>query len=237
MLPIHRAFAFGDLVTMAVLDTRQYRSPEPADAGAGSLPRGFGGGPQPDGAFDPDATMLGDEQEAWVLDTLGGSPAVWDVLAQQSIMAEVNRLPDQPGGGFSVDSWDGYVVPRRRLFDGLVEAGVDNLVSIGGDLHTSVVADLRRHPEDPATEVVGAELIGPSVSALELLAPEAVAGARSNAHIKLYDIDRRGYLVVTFTPEQAEARFRYVDATAPDAAVTDGSRWIVRAGTPGARPA
>lgn len=236
-LRIHRGFAFGDLVDMAVVDTRQYRTPQPEGPGAG--PRPLGGGPQPPRAFAEDAQMLGDEQEAWLLDRLRSSEARWTVLAQQSVMAEMNRRPDLPGGAFSLDSWDGYVAARQRLMD--VVSGADgaapvrDFVSLGGDIHTSAVTDLHADPTDPATAVVGTEFVGPSVSALELLDPVAVAGARSQPHVRLYDIERRGYLLVDFTPGAATATYRWVDdALRPDSSISTGTVWRVEAGRPGA---
>ena len=233
---IHRSFAFGDLVSMAVLDTRQHRTEQPKGEGAGAIPRAFGGGPQLPGAFDPEATMLGEDQEAWLVDLLTGSTARWNVLAQQSILVEVDRAPDDPDGGYSMDSWDGYVVPRQRLLDLVAEEEVPNLVSLGGDLHTSVVADVHRDPKDASSPLIGTELVGPSISALEKLLPEFVAGALANEHIHLYDTDRRGWLTVTFTEDEVDARFTYVDAVVPDAPPTEGTRWRIAAGTPGAEP-
>lgn len=238
-LMIYRGFRFGELVSLSVVDNRQHRSPVPDAPGAG--PRPLGGGPQPPEALDPGAQMLGEEQEEWLLERLAGSGATWNVLAQQSIMAEMNRRPDLDGGGFSLDSWDGYVAARKRLMDVVSGAdggeGVENFVSLGGDIHTSAVTDLLADPTDPSSPVVGTELIGPSVSALELLQPEALAGARSHSYVKLYDIERRGYLLVEFTPEQAVAAYRWVDdALDPESGMSDGPVFVVADGRPGAEP-
>jgi len=232
VLPIHRDVQFGDLLTLALLDTRQYRSPAPETEGAGALPRGFGGGPQPAGAFDGDATMLGIEQEAWVADLLGAASTAWVFIAQQSVISQIDRRPDLLAGGFSVDSWDGYVVPRQRLLDLVADHLVGRTVFVGGDLHTSMVASVHRDPTDPTTPVIASELIGPSISALELLSPEALSGARSNPHVHLYDIDHRGWLRIDVDGAAVEATFRYVDATVPDALATDGTRWRVARGDP-----
>jgi alkaline phosphatase D len=232
-LEVHRALRFGDLVTVAVVDTRQYRTPQPTGDGAGNLPRLFGGGPQLPGAFDPAAQMLGEEQEAWLAAVLGDSEARWNLVAEQSVIAPVNRRPDTEGG-YSMDSWDGYVVPRQRLIDTIVDEEVTNPVFLGGDIHTSAVLDVHRDPTDPSTPVVASELIAPSLSAVELLQPEAVQGARSNPHIKLYDIERRGWLRLELTPDEATARFRYTDTTVVDAPTTDGTAWRIADGAPGA---
>lgn len=234
-IEIHRAFTFGDLVDLTVLDTRQYRTAQPSGEGLGNLPRAFGGGPQLDGAFDPDAQMLGEEQEDWLFDRLRSTTARWNLIAQQSVIAEVNRRPDDPDGGFSMDAWDGYVVPRQRLLDVVADDAVSNPVFLGGDIHTSAVLDVHRDPTDAATPVVATELIAPSLSAIELLSPEARAGAQANPHIHLYDIEHRGWLLVEIGPDEVRASFRYTDTTAPDAEATDGTRWTITGGTPGAR--
>ncbi|MCB1250206.1 MAG: alkaline phosphatase D family protein [Acidimicrobiales bacterium] len=233
-LEIYRGVDWGEMVQLSVLDTRQHRS-APPEAGTANLPRQFGGGPRPPEAFAEDATMLGADQEAWLGERLRTGDARWTVLAQQSILAPVNRLPDQPGGGYSMDSWDGYVAARRRLIDAVVDAGRTGAVTIGGDLHTSVVADVHRDPDDPTSPVVLSELIGPSISARETLQDAPTAGARSNAHIRLYDIEHRGVLIVTFTADAARAEFVHVDATVPDAPPTAGPTYQIDAGTPGAR--
>ena len=41
--------------------------------------------------FDSNATMLGEAQENWLMSNLSSSPATWNVLAQQVMMAPLNR--------------------------------------------------------------------------------------------------------------------------------------------------
>jgi alkaline phosphatase D len=237
-LEIYRGFEFGELVSLSVVDNRQYRTPIPEGDGAG--PRPLGGGPQPPEAFAVEATYLGEEQEEWLRGRLTDSGATWNVMAQQSITSQMNRRPDLPGGGFSLDSWDGYVAARQRLMDvvaGVEGDGVQNFVSIGGDIHTSAVADLHSDPTDLTSAVIGTEFIGPSISALELLDPVALAGARSIPNVHLYDIDNRGYLVVEFTAREATASFRWLeDALDPDSPIRTGAVWSTTAGSPGAAP-
>lgn len=252
-IEIYRGFDFGGLVSLSVVDNRQYRTPIPEGQGAG--PRPLGGGPQPPEAFAEDATYLGLEQEGWLRDRLTESEANWNVLAQQSITSQMNRRPDLDEGGFSLDSWDGYVAARRRLMevvsgatvidrtgiadgDGVSDGvGVENFVSLGGDIHTSAVADLHADPTDLASRVVGTEFVGPSISALELLQPIAVEGAKSLPNVHLYDIDNRGYMVVDFTEDEARASYGWLnDPLDPDSAVRTEQVWLTRAGSPGAVP-
>ena len=233
-LTVYRDFAFGDLAHVSVVDDRQYRSPIVQGEGDGNLPRPFGGGPQLEGTFDESRTMLGAEQEAWLEDSLRHD-RTWTLLMQQTIMAEVDRAPDDPAKGFSMDAWDGYVAPRERLLGFVHDEGIDNFVVVGGDIHTSAVADLHMSYREPDSPIVATEFVAPSVTSLELLLPEFVEGSRSNPHIHLYDTERRGYLLIDLSPDELVARFRLVETTQePTSPIATASSWRVHAGRPGA---
>ena len=235
-LRIYRDFAFGDLVRLAVIDNRQYRSPVPRGEGAGNLPRLLGGGPQLPGAFDPSATMLGREQEEWLGDVVHAVRERWLVLGNQTVMAEVDRAPDDPARGFSMDSWDGYVAARNRLLGEVRDVGIRNFVSVGGDIHTSCVTDLLLDYKIAGSPRVGTELVGPSISALELLPRGFAEATLQNPHIHLYDTERRGYLRCDVTRDRLQADYRYVVSTAVrDTEIATGSTWVVDDGAPGAR--
>jgi alkaline phosphatase D len=234
-LKVYRDFEFGDLAKLTVIDDRQYRSPIIEGEGNGNLPRPFGGGPQLDATFDESRTMLGEEQEAW-LETSLDHDATWSLLAQQTIMAQVDRAPDDPSKGFSMDAWDGYAAPRERLLGHVRDSGVENFVVLGGDIHTSAVTDLRVTYREPDSPIVGTEFVGPSITSLELLLPEFVEGSRSNPHVHLYETQSRGYLVVDVTHDELVARFRWVDTTQePTSPIRTASSWQVDAGTVGVR--
>ncbi|MEW6273062.1 MAG: alkaline phosphatase D family protein [Thermodesulfobacteriota bacterium] len=236
-LRIHRDLAFGDLVHLAVVDDRQYRSPIAVGEGAGNLPRLFGGGPQLPEAFDERRSLLGREQEAWLEGVLRRSTARWFVLGQQTVLAHVDRVPDDPGRGFSMDAWDGYVASRNRLLRAVRDAGTRNFVAVGGDIHTSAVTDLLLDYHVAGAPLVGTELVAPSITALELLAPELAAATLESPHIHLYDIERHGYLVCEASADGLRADYRYAAITSRDAALVAGTSWRIGDGAPGARPA
>jgi alkaline phosphatase D len=237
-LRIHRDLRYGDLVTLAVLDGRQYRSPLVSGEGAGTMPRSLGGGPLLPGTFDESRTMLGDEQERWLLDVLESSTTTWNVLVQQTVMAEVDRAPSDPDLGFSMDAWDGYVAPRERLLGFVRDESVPNFVTLGGDIHAAAVLDLYDTYRRDSRALVGSELIAPSITSIEMLQPGFREGTRSNPHIHLYEPDRRGYLLVEFGRDETRADFRFVsDTLDPEASVETASTWVVASGTPGAVPA
>ncbi|MDQ6853862.1 MAG: alkaline phosphatase D family protein, partial [Actinomycetota bacterium] len=230
---IYRSFQFGDLITMPVVDDRQYRTPLPI-AGV----QGSGGGPLTPAALDPKATILGKEQERWLLRTLDRSDARWNVLAQQTQMAAVDLTPEDDSNGYSADTWDGYVAARNRLLGHVEKARVKNFVTFGGDTHTSSVDDLRTDYQKDGSPAVGTEFVAPPVTSPENLAPEFVDGALRNPHIHLYDIISKGYLRCDVTRSQLRADFRYVTTIQqPQAEPTAGTSWVVESGKPGARQA
>src|SRR5690606_34616986 len=154
------------------------------------------------------------------IDLLRSSTATWNVLVQQTVMAEVDRSPSDPERGFSMDSWDGYVGARERLLAVVRDEDVLNLVSLGGDIADAAVLDLYDKYRDEQRTLVGSELIAPSITSIELVEPDFLEGTRSNPHIHLYEPDRRGYLLVEFGPDEARADVRFVsDALDPDATV------------------
>jgi alkaline phosphatase D len=223
---LYRRFQYGDLVRFNLLDTRQYRDDQAA--GDGSDP------PNP-GSLDPNRTITGAQQERWLLDGFAERSARWEVLAHQTAIAQ---LDTRAGAEVIVpmDTWDGYVASRQRVLGGAVERGVRNLVSIAGDLHRSVVSELKADYADPAAPVVGTEFVGTSISSgrdgmdndeggLTILA--------ENPHVKFSNF-QRGYVTVDVTPDQWVADYRVVDrVTVPDGTVSTRTRLAVEDGDPG----
>jgi alkaline phosphatase D len=233
---IYRSFRFGDLITMPVVDDRQYRTPEATDGQGPATPPG--GVPLLPAALAPNATILGKEQERWLARNLDASTAQWNVLAQQTQMAAVDLTPEDDSNGYSADTWDGYVAARNRLLGHVEKAKVENFVTLGGDTHTSSVDDLRTDYQKEGTPVVGTEFVAPPVTSPENLAPEFVEGALRNPHIHLYDITNKGYLRLEATRPQLRAEFRYVTTIQqPQAEPMAGTSWIVESGKAGARRA
>ena len=77
---LYRRMTWGDLAEFSVLDARQYRDDQPC--GDGEFPRC-------EASLDPDVTMLGFEQEAWLRDGLEDSHARWNVIANQVMMGQL----------------------------------------------------------------------------------------------------------------------------------------------------
>jgi alkaline phosphatase D len=230
---IYSQWDFGALACFHVIDDRQYRSPQ-------VCPRPGRGGSTVVAAADcpdllrPDRTLLGAQQEQWLFNSLAGSGARWNVIAQQTVMAQVDRRPG-PGQSFWTDGWDGYPKARERLLGFVAAKRIANPVVIGGDVHTSVVADLKTDFNDPKSPVVATEFVGTSITSQGISAKSIETWRSDNPHIRFADSTRRGYTVLELTPQRCLARLRTVKEKEADSPVHTLATWVVEDGRPGAQ--
>jgi alkaline phosphatase D len=136
---IYRRFDFGRLARLSVLDTRQYRTDQPG--GFTGLLDDFG--PEQAGLANTAGTLTGAEQERWLTGGLLGSPAWWNVIAQQVMMGRT-RFPNPtlvPPTVVNLDQWDGYAAARQRLLGLLATGRVANPVVLAGDIHSTWFSD------------------------------------------------------------------------------------------------
>lgn len=227
-LRLFRRFAFGDLAAMHVLDTRQYRDDQAC---------GDGLKVSCEAHRDPNRTIMGAEQEGWLLEGLYASRARWNIVAQQVMMAP-NRRANQAGDVLhAMDTWDGYPASRQRVLDAFASGRVANPVVITGDIHSSWVADLKADFEDPASPAVGTEFAGTSISSggdgHEVF--DGLDRVRAlNPHIHFYN-GRRGYVRIDLQPERLTAHFRAIPwITQPGAPLETRATFVVESGQPGA---
>jgi alkaline phosphatase D len=185
------------------------------------------------GLFDPALTLLGKAQEEWLRESLAASRARWNVIEQQTLMAQVDRTPGE-GQSFWNDGWDGYPAARARLLRSVSESGAANPLVIGGDIHTFVVADLKSDFKDPAAPVVATEFGGGSITSQGPGLKQTQAWMDENPHILFANGMRRGYGVLELAPKRCVARFRTVaDVTDPNTSVRTLASWTVEHGRPG----
>lgn len=212
---------------------------------------------------NPERTILGQEQKAWLSTKLAGSSAKWQVLGSQVLMAKIHfptellLIAAQLATGntdpsllsqysllvtelvtiktrmlqgdptltaaetarvttvlpYNLDSWDGYPVEREQIF---AAAKGKKLISIAGDTHNAWYATLN----DVTGNKTGAEFATASVSSPGF---EAIFGADAEtvtnfeqAHQLLIDdlqylnAADRGYVLVSFDAQKAEAEWRFV---------------------------
>lgn len=221
-MPLYRRFTFGNLAQFDVLDTRQYRDDQTHSS---------------EEAKDPDRTILGDEQEEWLVDGLDNSTTKWNVLANQVPFAATDNNPDPNetdfGGG---DKWDGYQADRKTVLDAMSRNDDLNPVVITGDVHRNYAYNLKADFSNPDSETVGTEYVGTSISSfgdgsgLTQFGPSV-----SNPWQRFYNIDR-GYVHCRITPEQWTTDYRIVSTVEePNASVRTLASFATEAGNPGAK--
>ena len=210
-LKLFRRLDFGRLAAFNVLDTRQYRTDQPCNDGLQVL--------QACGAIlAPNATLLGAEQEQWLMRNLRYTPSLWNVLAQQVMMMrwDLGALAGPGRNMFNVDAWDGYQVARDRLMQFLALHNVPNAVVLTGDIHSSWAADLKADFANPGSAVVGSEFVCSSITSVfgDNNDPLVKFTLPANPHIRHFDGLHRGYALCTVTPSQWRTDFRAVTRVA-----------------------
>jgi len=231
---LYRNYAFGDLVEFNVLDTRLYRS----DQACGDV---FNVTECQD-RFAADRTLLGEEQQEWLVENLEESTATWDVLANQVPFAAMDFKRGSEEG-YRTDQWDGYVADQTTVKNAF-EAHVDNPVVITGDFHSSWANNVKSAADESKT--IGAEFVGTSISSGGDGSEyddwngdkEGVFGkrvVRENENVK-YNNNLRGYVRCRLTDDQWQTDFQVVDyVTRPGAPIRTDERFVLEAGSPGLR--
>jgi alkaline phosphatase D len=235
-LQIYRRYGFGDLVEFNVLDTRQYRTDQQCGA-----PDDLG--PAACGALDPNGTMTGATQEQWLFDGLATAQSRWNVLAQQTILAQtrfVNPFGEVPAQLANLDQWDGYIAARRRLLSFLAQAQPSNPVVLTGDIHSSWVSDIKADFDNPGSATIASEFVSPSISSNfppEFIPLVIASNQAFNPWVKHFDGVFHGYLRCDVTPERWRTDIRVVPTiVTPVAPVTTLKSFVVEDGQPGPVP-
>ena len=225
-MPLYRRIGFGRLAEFFVLDTRQYRSDQPC---------GDGNRPPCDGVYDPNATVLGERQEKWLVDGLTGSPAKWNVLAQQIMMARVDRVPGEMVA-YSMDQWPGYETSRRRLLRFFHDQRVSNPVVLAGDIHSNWANNLIADFDDLESKTVASEFVGTSISSggngtrYPSGLPQILA---ENPFVKFHSAER-GYVLCEISAQRWQTDYRMVEyVSRPSSPIATRARFVVEDGKAG----
>jgi len=228
-LHLYDRYRFGDLAEFHVLDDRQYRSHHACRA---TLQRGK---LLTDCAerVDPTRSMLGAAQEAWLAEGLARASTRWTLIAQQTLMAQLDR-GDANKPVFWADGWDGYAAPRQRLLDAVAASPVRNTLVLGGDVHSFWAADLKRDFDAPGAPTVATEFVGGSITSQGPAESRVKALVAKNPHIRYARSGHFGYALVALDPKAAHVDFRMVDTVRSEqSGIANGARFAVEAGRPG----
>jgi len=219
-MQLFRTLAFGDLATVHLLDTRQYRSDQPNKdtAGLGDDSKG-----------DPRATMLGAQQERWLYAKFAMRDQAWNVLAQQVPMMQ-RRRPRDNSRRDNLDQWDGYPAARRRLSNALRENATEGVIVLSGDEHENWVSDIKANFDDPTSPTLAAEFVGTSISSAGNGYRTTAQFQRviaANPHVK-YHNGRRGYVRCTVGRETWRTDLRVMPyVTRPGAPIGTPASFVV----------
>lgn len=226
---IYRRIRVGSLLDLIMLDTRIVGRDEQPAIPALDPSR-----------LDPNRSLLGDLQRSWLqlqLLEAKNQGAHWTFLGQQVMFGQLN-LVELPGVqllgqqllgnliAVNMDQWDGYVAERNRVRDFIRAIGLENLVVLTGDIHTSWAIELYENPflllGDRVASPYGVELVTPSVTSPGF--PDGVAEVVSaaipvaNPHIKYNELKTKGFLLVDVTRSRLQAQWRYAES------ITDPAR-------------
>lgn len=237
-LKIHRSFNFGNLATLHMLDARVIGRDAPIGrdgylaGNAGDANRQILGHAQQNWL----AAGMAASQATWQLvgqqvpmGRMEVSLSVFDNFTQSRLddyisaldTAPASRTPaqqalvDQPRIPMDLAHWGGYPAAREQLLAAAKSAN-RNLVVLAGDSHNAFASNLR----DASGQAVGVEFATPSVTSTGLeikyrdISRQFLADAlvKIMPDLKYAETSRRGYLLLTLTPQAARADWIFVSS-------------------------
>lgn len=150
--------------------------------------------------------------------------------------AELARI--ETAAPYNLDAWDGYQYEREVVL-GTAKQLNKNLVVLAGDTHNAWANNLKDFNGDQ----IGVEFATSSVSSPGLeeylqLQADQVAGAEQGIGLLADDLDylnlnQRGYMMVTFTTDEARADWYFVDTIKARDYAIDATRSASRRVRPG----
>ncbi len=224
-----RSLTVGDLAELLLLDTRLR-----------GRDRQAGDDESPD-LDDPDRSLLGDEQRAWLHDRLADPSRPWAIVASGVVVNELELAWPRPlrwingllPSGYAVldgrvlhdDQWDGYPAERARLATWMGQRGRagGRTVVLSGDVHSSWAF---AGPCEPGSqEPVAVEVTTPAVSSAAMGRAHYPGMwrlldrvANDLDHVCWADVTERGFCEVTLTHEAATATWWFIHPYADDPA-------------------
>ncbi|MCL6269164.1 alkaline phosphatase D family protein [Sansalvadorimonas sp. 2012CJ34-2] len=147
---LYRSFRLGKMADFFVTDSRSYRDGEHVDAD------------------DPKKTMLGHEQLDWFRHQLAHSDAHWRLWGNQTMFSRFvaygEHLDIIPDGLVNTDQWNGFRAERAMLKQQLDDSNIHNLLILTGDMHTSLVSQVKPFDQPDAPDHLAVEFMTPSIT-------------------------------------------------------------------------
>ena len=139
---------------------------------------------------------------------------------------------------YNLDAWDGYQYEREVVL-GTAKALNKNLVVLAGDTHNAWANNLKDIQGDQiGVEFATASVTSPGLEEYLGIPDDMIQGAEQAIGLLVDDLDylnvnQRGYMLVTFTPEEARADWYFVDTIKSKDYQIDASRTASRRVLPG----
>ena len=147
-----------------------------------------------------------------------GYPAYFAIAAKVkagvALSAAEQQLLTTTPVPYNLDAWDGYHAARETVLN-MAQTLNKNMVVLAGDTHNAWASDLA----DQQGRAVGVEFGVPAVTSpgfetyFPTIAPATVAGGMEQliGPLQYAETASRGFVVLTVTPTEARAEYRYVD--------------------------
>lgn len=248
---IYQSAAFGDLLDVALTDTRQYRDVQPC--------RGEDLPCFETHAYTHGRTILGEAQKGWLKDLLASSTAAWRVLATSVPFTqwEIGGAPHEVDNTlaslgtpvndkvyFNEDTWDNYAQERHELLQFMHDRDISNVVSLSGESHRHIWSHIYLDVDNPVSPIVMPEFGGTAISSNSGATNEndnRMAVYATSNHIRYLDSDHWGYMVCDVTKDRWRTTARTIQHSQdpaldarrdPDATVFDDVVFEITNGDP-----
>ncbi len=233
---LYRQFSFGQLVDLFMLDERVSGREAPTESKRYKK-------------LNAERTMLGGPQLDWLENGLKASDSTWKVIGNQVLFAEFSVMPLLSKIFINFDAWDGYPMERQAIKSLLFKENINNVIFATGDTHASwcfdIPLDFKQYKKKKAGKIVAYEFATPSVTSANFdeykgaktvdFMEKTFASDNVNPHLRYLDLSNHGYLLLSLTPYDAVAEWRFVESIrqrTPSEFV--GEKRVVKAALPAA---
>lgn len=192
---IFRQIPYGNLIDLVMLDTRLHGREVQAGTSGSTVTA-------------TNRQLLGTDQFTWLGSRLSQSIAQWKIIGQQVMMAPLTVL----GVAVNGDQWDGYPAERTRVFNHIATYGINDVVVLTGDIHSSWANDLPGNGYNASgSGSVGVEFVTPSVTSPGINIPGGSSAIQtSNSHIKYAELSSHGFVILDVNKVRCQADWYYV---------------------------
>lgn len=209
---LYRAFHYGDLAKLIMLDERLAGRTAPVDSLNDPMLQ------------NEERAMLGQEQMEWFLNHLQHSEATWKVVGNQVIYSYLNYA--HPTFSINLDSWDGYPAEQRRIANFIKDNDLKSVVFVTGDTHSSFAFEAAIDPFNEYNPESGqgafaVEFGTPSINSGNSderfprdsvkIHEKRITNSPINPHLKFANLTDHGYMILSLYPDHVRSEWYYVE--------------------------